>query len=108
MKTNIPHNVITISEMNKHKNSIRHEIIMYEDLRFDEATVKSMRASSSMFNKSIFVQVEIEGKKFNIESIKKTGDMYKLMLISNEARIELEGKENEAPDMLSAKFLEPL
>ena len=107
MKTNIPHNVITISEMNKPRNNIRHEVIPYENLVFDRETVKKLRASSSMFNKSVFVQIEIEQKRFNVESIKKTEDgAWRLMLISNEAHLELIGREGESADMMSASFFE--
>ena len=101
MRTNIPHNVLTISEMNKTKNNIRKENIGFDDLILDKDTVKKLRASSSMFNKTVFVKIEKDFKKYNVESIHKNGKQaYILMLISSEARLELRGEENSRPDMI--------
>ena len=101
MRTNIPHNVLTISEMNKAKNNIRKENIDFDDLILDKETVKKLRASSSMFNKTIFIKIEKDFKKYNVESIHKSGKKaYTLMLISNEARLELRGEENSRPNII--------
>ena len=101
MRTNIPYNVLTISEMNKTKNNIRKENIAFEDLVLDKETVKKLRASSSMFNKTVFVKIEKDAKKYNVKSIHKSGKhTYTLMLISNEARLELRGEENSRPDIV--------
>ena len=101
MRTNIPYNVLTISEMNKTKNSIRKENIMFEDLVLDKDTVKKLRASSSMFNKTIFIKIEKDFQKYNVESIHRSGKSdYTLMLISSEARLELRGEENTRPDII--------
>ena len=101
MRTNIPYNVLTISEMNKTKNNIRQENIRYEDLILNKETVKKLRASSSMFNKTIFIKIEKDFKKYNVESIHKSGKKaYTLMLISNEARLELRGEENSRPNII--------
>jgi len=101
MRTNIPYNILTISEMNKTKNNIRQENINYNDLILDRETVKKLRASSSMFNKTTFVKIEKDLKKYNVESIHKSGGKnYVLMLISNEARLELEGEENSRPNII--------
>ena len=98
MRTNIPYNVLTISEMNKTKNNIRKENIEFENLILDKDTVKKLRASSSMFNKSIFVKIEKDFQKYNVESIHRSGKkIYTLMLISSEARLELKGEENCRP-----------
>ena len=98
MRTNIPYNVLTISEMNKTKNNIRKENIEFEDLILDKDTVKKLRASSSMFNKTVFVKIEKDFQKYNVESIHKSGKKsYTLMLISSEARLELKGEENTHP-----------
>ena len=98
MRTNIPHNVLTISEMNKTKNNIRKENIAFDDLILNKETIKKLRASSSMFNKTIFVKIEKDYKKYNVESIHKSGKKaYTLMLISNEERLELRGDENSSP-----------
>ena len=101
MRTNIPYNVLTISEMNKTKNSIRKENIKLDDLILDKETVKKLRASSSMFNKTIFVKIENGVEKYNVESIHRSGKKdYTLMLISSEARLELRGEENARPDIV--------
>jgi hypothetical protein len=87
--------------MNKTKNNIRQENIKYEDLILNKETIKKLRASSSMFNKSVFVKIEKDLKKYNVESIHRLGkNNYTLMLISNEARIELRGEENSRPDII--------
>jgi len=101
MRTNIPYNVLTISEMNKTKNNIRKENIEFEDLVLDGDTVKKLRASSSMFNKTVFVKIEKDFQKYNVESIHRSGKKtYTLMLISSEARLELRGEENSRPDII--------
>ena len=101
MRTNIPYNILTISEMNKTKNSIRKENIKFEDLILDKETVKKLRASSSMFNKTVFVKIEKDFQKYNVESIHKTGiKNYTVMLISCEARLELRGEENARPEIV--------
>ena len=97
MRTNIPHNVITISEMNRNPCRIRHENILLEELTLDSTTVKKLRASSSMFNKSVFLKIIENYKKFNVESVHMSKKLYKIMLISSDSRIELHGRENEAP-----------
>ena len=101
MRTNIPYNVLTISEMNKTKNNIRKENIEFENLILDKETVKKLRASSSMFNKTVFIKIEKDFQKYNVESIHKSGKKtYTLMLISSEARLELRGDENSHPDIV--------
>jgi len=101
MRTNIPYNVLTISEMNRTKNNIRKENIKFEDLVLNSETIKKLRASSSMFNKTIFVKIEKDFQKYNVESIHKSGKKtYTVMLISCEARIELKGEENASPEII--------
>jgi len=101
MRTNIPYNVLTISEMNKTKNNIRKESILFDDLILDSATVKKLRASSSMFNKTIFVKIQKDFQNYNIESIHKNRKgIYTVMLMSSEARVELRGKENTHPELI--------
>ena len=101
MRTNIPYNVLTISEMNRTKNNIRKENIRFEDLVLDIETIKKLRASSSMFNKSVFVKIEKDFQKYNVESIHSSGEkIYTIMLISCEARIELRGVENTHPEIV--------
>jgi len=101
MRTNIPYNVLTISEMNKAKNNIRKESIGFDELVLDRETVKKLRASSSMFNKTVFVKIEKDLQKYNVESIHKSGKRsYTLMLISSEFRMELKGEEDSHPDVV--------
>ena len=101
MRTNIPHNVLTISEMTKAKNNIKYETIALRSLILDYETVKKLRASSSMFNKTVFIKIEKDFRKYNVESIHKSGKKtYTLMLISSEARLELRGEENTRPDIV--------
>lgn len=107
MRTNIPYNVLTISEMNRTKNNIRKENIKFEDLILDTETIKKLRASSSMFNKSIFVKIEKDFQKYNVESIHKSGKKtYTVMLISCEARIELKGEENSRPEIVKVSHID--
>ena len=106
MRTNIPYNVLTISELNKTKNNIRKESILFEDLILDAATVKKLRASSSMFNKTVFVKIQKDFKNYNVESIHKSRkDIYTVMLMSNEARIELSGKEGTHPEIIKESLI---
>ncbi|MCL1793384.1 MAG: hypothetical protein FWG34_05915 [Oscillospiraceae bacterium] len=101
MRTNIPYNVLTISEMNKTKLNIRKETIEFDELVLDKETVKKLRASSSMFNKTVFVKIEKDLQKYNVESIHKCGkNGYTLMLISSELRMELKGEENSRPNIV--------
>jgi len=101
MRTNIPHNVLTISEMTKAKNNIKYEILALSSLILDYETVKKLRASSSMFNKSVFVKIESDLQKYNVESIHKNKKkVYTIMLISNSARLELRGEENMHPEII--------
>jgi len=106
MRTNIPYNVLTISEMNKTKNNIRKESIKFENLVLDKETVKKLRASSSMFNKTVFVKIEKDFQKYNVESIHRNGKKtYTLMLISSESRLELRGDEDSHPDIIKTYMI---
>ena len=101
MRTNIPHNILTISEMTKAKNNIKYETMPLEDLILDAETIKKLRASSSMFNKSVFIKIEKDFQKYNVESIHKNQKkIYTVMLISSAARLELRGEENTRPEII--------
>jgi hypothetical protein len=92
--------------MNKTKNNIRKENIDFDDLVLDEETIKKLRASSSMFNKTVFVKIEKDLQKYNVESIHKSGKKaYTIMLISSEARLELRGEENCRPDLVRTSMI---
>jgi uncharacterized protein YacL (UPF0231 family) len=87
--------------MNKTKNNIRKENIEFDELFLDKETIKKLRASSSMFNKTVFVKIEKDLQKYNVESIHKCGKKsYTLMLISSEARLELKGEEDSHPEVV--------
>lgn len=106
MRTNIPYNVLTISEMNKNKNNIKMEYIPIQDLFLDKETIKKLRASSSMFNKTVFIKIEKDCVKYNVESIHKSSkNQYTIMLISNESRIELKCEENSYPIVYSISLI---
>ena len=88
MRTKVPHNVLTISEMTKRPNRISFEVIDLEEMVLTEDLIKKLRASSNMFNKSTYVQVMHDGVKYNVESVDKqrTGK-YKISLISTHASV---------------------
>ena len=101
MRTNIPHNILTISEMTKTKNNIKYETIALSNLVLDSQTIKKLRASSSMFKKSVFVKIDSGPQKYNVESIHKNKKkIYTIMLISSSARLELRGEENMPPEII--------
>jgi len=106
MRTNIPHNILTISEMTKTKNNIKYETIDLNSLILDSKTIKKLRASSSMFNKSVFIKIESDLQKYNVESIHKNKKkIYTIMLISNSARLELRGEENMHPEIINLSHI---
>jgi hypothetical protein len=92
--------------MTKSKNNIKYETMAFDDLTLDTATVKKLRASSSMFNKSVFVKIEKDFQKYNVESIHKNKkSMYTVMLISSTARLELRGEENTHPEIIKTAYI---
>ncbi|GHU35160.1 hypothetical protein FACS1894105_03290 [Clostridia bacterium] len=102
MRTNIPYNILTISEMNKTKNNIRKENIEYDSMILDAQTIKKLRASSSMFNKSVFVKINKDYLHYNVESIHKNSGIYTIMLISSDDRLELRGSADTHPEIISS------
>ena len=95
MRTKVPHNVLTISEMTKRPNRINVEVVGINDLILTDETIRKLRASSSMFNKSTYIQVLHDGVKYNIESVdKQKNGKYKVSLISTFASMILMGNEN--------------
>jgi len=86
MRTKVPHNVLTLSEMTKRPNRINFEVIDLEDMILTEEMIRKLRASSNMFNKSTYVQVMHDGVKYNVESVdKQRSGKYKISLISTSA-----------------------
>ena len=106
MRTKVPHNVLTISEMTKRPNRINVEVVGLCDLILTDEMIKKLRASSSMFNKSTYVQVLHKGVKYNIESVdKQKNGKYKVSLISTFASMTLMGNENSNLDMVKFNMI---
>lgn len=101
MRTKVPHNVLTISEMTKRPNRINVEVIEFGDLILTDDLVRKLRASSSMFNKTTYIQILREGVKYNVESvdIQKNGN-YKISLISTFAYMTVVGGKNAKVDLI--------
>ncbi len=92
MKTIIPHNVLTISEMTKRPNRISAELIRLDELVLTDEVVKKLRASSSMFNKTTYVQIVCDGTRYNVESInRRKNGSFKIVLISPKSLMTLTG-----------------
>lgn len=84
MKTKVPHNVLTISEMTKRPNKICAEVIDADSMILTDALIKKLRLSKSMFNKSTYVQISCGGVKYNVESVERMKNgKYKISLISH-------------------------
>ena len=85
MKTKVPHNVLTISEMTKRPNKIRAEVIDIDNIVLDDELIKKLRASKSMFNKSTYVQILCGGIRYNVEGVDRLKNgKYRITLISPE------------------------
>jgi len=92
MKTNVPHNVLTISEMTKRKNKLNAQIIDIDSIILTEENIKKLRASRSMFNKSTYVQILCGGVRYNVEGLDRLKNgKYRLTLISPEFTATLYG-----------------
>lgn len=102
MRTKVPHNVLTISEMTKRPNRINVEVIGVDDLVLTDTVIKKLRASSSMFNKTTYVQILHDGVKYNVERVdrKKDGD-YRISLISTFACATLAGALNSSVNLVN-------
>lgn len=92
MKTNVPHNILTISEMTKRPNKISTEIIDIDNIVLDEELIRKLRASKSMFNKSTYVQILCGGIRYNVEGVDKMKNgKYRITLISPQFFATLNG-----------------
>ena len=106
MRTKVPHNVLTISEMTKRPNRINVEVIELEELVLTDETIKKLRASSSMFNKTTYIQILHDGVKYNIESVdKQKSNKYKISLISTFAYMTLVGTPDSNVDLIKFNML---
>ncbi len=96
MKTKVPHNILTISEMTKRPNKINSEIIDIDNVILTEENIKKLRASKSMFNKSTYVQILCGGVRYNVEGLDRMKNgKYRLTLISHEYSATLIGAKDE-------------
>ena len=106
MRTKVPHNVLTISEMTKRPNRINVEVIELEDLVLTDETIKKLRASSSMFNKTTYIQILHDGVKYNIENVdRQKNGKYKISLISTFAYMTLSGTVDSNVDLVKFNML---
>jgi hypothetical protein len=101
MRTKVPHNVLTISEMTKRPNKITFEVVELDGLILTDELIRKLRASSSMFNKSTYIQILHDGVKYNIESVdRQKSGKYRISLISTVASMTLMSNENSNLDIL--------
>ena len=92
MKTTVPHNVLTISEMTKRPNKINSEVIDIDNIILDEELIRKLRASKSMFNKSTYVQILCGGVRYNVEGVDRMKNgKYRITLISPQFFATLNG-----------------
>ena len=92
MQSKVPHDILTISEMTRRPCRTVSELIDVEDMVLTEELVKKLRASSSMFNKRIYVQLMYRGIRYNVERVDRMTDgQYRISLISPSATAILEG-----------------
>ncbi len=92
MKTNVPHNILTISEMTKRPSKMSAEVIDIDNMILDEELIKKLRASKSMFNKSTYVQILCGGIRYNVEGVDRMKNgKYRITLISPQFFATLNG-----------------
>ncbi len=97
MKTKVPHNVLTISEMTKRPNKICAEVMDIDNMILTDELIKKLRLSKSMFNKSTYVQITCGGVRYNVEGVDRMKNgKYKITLISPEFSATLYGYKDEA------------
>lgn len=83
MKTKVPHNVLTISEMTKRPNRISAETIDIDNIILTDELIRKLRLSRSMFNKSTYVQIMCGGIRYNVEGVDRMKNgKYRITLIS--------------------------
>ena len=100
MKTSVPHNVLTISEMTKRKNKMNAELLDVDSIILTEDIIKKLRASRSIHNKSTYVQILCGGVRYNVEGLDRLKNgRYRLTLISPEFAATLYGREGEPVHM---------
>ncbi|NLB15760.1 MAG: hypothetical protein GX827_02995 [Clostridiales bacterium] len=102
MRTKVPHNLLTLSQMTRRKNNIEVEVISLEELVLNSELIKKLRASSSMFNKTTYIQIFYDGERYNIERVdrQKNGN-YRIGLINKTSSLLLNGQLGENLDLIS-------
>ena len=101
MKTKVPHNVLTISEMTKRPNKIRAEVVDIDNIVLTDELVKKLRASRSMFNKSTYVQILCGGVRYNVEGVDRVKNgKYRITLISPSYYATLTGMMGERVNLV--------
>lgn len=96
MKTKVPHNVLTISEMTKRPNKINAELLDIDNIVLTDDVIKKLRLSKSMFNKTTYVQIVCGGIRYNVEGVDRLKNgKYRLTLISPDYYATLYGYKNE-------------
>lgn len=96
MKTKIPHNVLTISEMTKRPNKILSEVIDIDNIILTDELITKLRHSKSMFNKSTYVRIECGGIRYNVEGVDRMKNgKYRISLISPNYFATLHGFKDE-------------
>ncbi|NLZ36293.1 MAG: hypothetical protein GX897_02285 [Clostridiales bacterium] len=102
MRTKVPHNLLTISEMTRRKNNIEVEVLFLEELVLNNELIKKLRASSSMFNKSVYVQIYYEGERYNVARVdRQKNGQYRIGLINKTSSLLLNGQLGEGLDLIS-------
>ena len=96
MKTQVPHNVLTISEMTKRPNKINVETVDVDNIVLTDEVIRKLRHSKSMFNKSTYVQIMCGGVRYNVEGVDRMKNgKYRITLISPGYFATLYGLKNE-------------
>ncbi len=92
MKTQVPHNILTISEMTKRPSRLSAEVIDIDSIVLTDELVKKLRASKSMFNKSTYVQILLGGVRYNVEGVDRMKNgKFRITLISPQFFATLNG-----------------
>lgn len=92
--------------MTKRPNHINAEVMPLEDIVLTDDLVKKLRASSSMFNKSTYVQIMYNGVKYNVEGVdRQRGGGYRITLISTVALLTLRGEPDSSVSLSGVKSL---
>lgn len=96
MKTKVPHNILTISEMTKRPNKICAEVIDIDNIVLTDGIIKKLRMSKSMFNKTTYVQILCGGVRYNVEGVDRLKNgRYRITLISPQFYATLYGYKDE-------------